>query len=219
MEHRRDVGPAVRGAKAEFLHGGEGVRADVAMREDHTLRGTGRAARVVQVGGFVGRGERWGERARVAGGDRIRDRDAAAAQMLAEFGRAGCVRIVVQQQERLTVRKDVLLLAGGEARVQRDQDRAGGGGREVGEVVVDVVVHQAADAIAALHSAFAKGRRELGRELSGFGIRVHAGPLAKGLVVRVVGGGGGEEVPDVHSRCVAAEPTSVAGLGCARRCA
>ena len=60
--------------------------------------------------------------------------------------------LVVQQQLGACMRQDALLFVGSQPRIERDQDGTSGGDSEVGQQVLCVVVHQAADAIAGLHA-------------------------------------------------------------------
>ena len=202
MEHRRDVRPGVGGGEAEFEDRRAGVGADVAMGQHDALRRAGGAARVVELCGFVGVGER--QRCPVGApfGHRARHQQRATRQRPGEHVRPFGVRGVVQQQLGVRVLEDALLLADRQPRVQRHQDRTGGGGGEVGEQVVELVVHQAADAIAGLHAALVQRVRQLSRQPFGGRVVDLAGALTQGFARRPAMRRLGEEVEDVHGyRC------------------
>jgi hypothetical protein len=205
--------PAIGGGEGEFSHRRQCVRAHVVVREHDPLRRAGGATRVVEVRRCVGR--RQGRRERLArSGLRRGDRQGPVRPRCRELAGALSVRVVVQQQHAAAVGQDRVLLGGRQARVERHQDRTGCGRAVVGEPVVDVVVHQATDAIARPDAVRAQCRSDLQRQRVGGRIVVAPRTLAQGRGGWPALCRAGQEVEDVHAAGVARSRAAVA----VRRC-
>ena len=177
---------APRGA-ARVAHGRGGVLRDVAVRE-RRLVGVGDELLVVD---------------RAVGGRAVADRDhvlevAAPDELLGERPED----LVDDEHAVAAVRRDVRVVVGMQAEVQRVRDEPADGRAHVRLEMLRVVPHERSDAVAVLEPEFAEADDELLRPRDEVGVRVAVpalvGQAARDLVLAVQLVGSAEECGDVE---------------------